>query len=44
MEIAGVVAVKALIQLKRHTSGSPDANGVVTAKLNIKVEHHYFGH
>jgi hypothetical protein len=44
MGIAGDVAAKVLIQIKTHTSISPDANGVVRAKLNIKVEHHIFGH
>jgi hypothetical protein len=44
MGITGSVAANALIQIKTYASISPDVNGVVTAKRNIKVEHHILGH
>ena len=44
MGIIGYVAANALIQIKTYASISPDVNGVVTAKRNIKVGHHIRGH
>ena len=44
MEIAGDVAVKALIQLDPMQPGVLKRTSVVIAKLDIKVKHHILGH
>lgn len=44
MEIAGDVAVKALIQLDPMQPGVLKRTSVVIAKLKINIKHHILGH